>query len=395
MKMEKVGVLFVSLLLVLAVASVSAAEINPNDWAHPEAMATLDEVKNAIGNANYVIIDASKHKPEKTVKGAIWISVASVRQASGLLKGIKGYPSDPAKDFDPSELQKIFRQLGVSKDKTVIVVSRKPVWDASVVWTALYFLGFDNVKLLPVSYVALGDEYLAPVEKEWSPDLPETGDFTVDKSKIRFEIYATREKILDAIDNDKVGIMDCRPESWYKGEIAKSVRGGHLKGAKDFPAENFWANSDQTELKSKAEIESMVKELFPNVDTILTTCNTGHRATVGYFVWQLGYNWLYDDASWNIHAYEGDMPAEDIHVLFSYKDYASLKDKVSKLSAEVEELKSQNQELQEKISNIESEISSLKASAGAAAQKKGTCGPTAIAAIALLIPGALYALRRK
>ena len=104
---------------------------------------------------------------------------------------------------------------------------------------------------------------------------------------------------------------------------------------------------------------------------------------------------LYDDASWNIHAYEGDMPAEDIHVLFNYKDYASLKDKVSELSKEVEELKSQNQELQGKISSIESEISSLKASAGAAAEKKGTCGPTAIAAIALLIPSALYALRRK
>ena len=390
--MRKYGILLVSLLVVLAVASVHAAPVNPNDWAHPEAMATLDEVKSAIGNANYVIIDASKHKPEKTVKGAIWISVASVRQASGLLKGIKGYPSDPEKDFDPSELQKIFRQLGVSKDKTVIVVSRKPVWDASVVWTALYFLGFDNVKLLPVSYVALGDEYLAPVEKEWSPDLPETGDFTVDKSKIRFEIYATREKILDAIDNDKVGIMDCRPESWYKGEIAKTVRGGHLKGAKDFPAENFWANSDQTELKSKAEIESMVKELFPNVDTILTTCNTGHRATVGYFVWQLGYNWLYDDASWNIHAYEGDMPAEDIHVLFSYKDYMKLKNEFSELSKEVESMKQEIDSLKTENQNLKSQLESLKAAAGA---KKGTCGPTAIAALALLVPGALYALRRR
>jgi len=390
--MRKYGILLVSLLVVLAVASVHAAPVNPNDWAHPEAMATLDEVKNAIGNANYVIIDASKHKPEKTVKGAIWISVGSVRQASGLLKGIKGYPSDPEKDFDPSELQKIFRQLGVSKDKTVIVVSRKPVWDATVVWTALYFLGFDNVKLLPVSYVALGDEYLAPVEKEWSPDLPETGDFTVDKSKIRFEIYATREKILDAIDNDKVGIMDCRPESWYKGEIAKSVRGGHLKGAKDFPAENFWANSDQTELKSKAEIESMVKELFPNVDTILTTCNTGHRATVGYFVWQLGYNWLYDDASWNIHAYEGDMPAEDIHVLFNYLDYMKLKNEFSELSKEVESMKQEIDSLKTENQNLKSQLESLKATAGA---KKGTCGPTAIAALALLVPGALYALRRR
>ncbi|HDN73436.1 MAG TPA: hypothetical protein ENG16_00245 [Archaeoglobus sp.] len=366
--------------LVLLVTGALAAPINPNDWKHPEAMATLDELKKAIGNPDYVIIDASKHKPSKTVKGAIWISCASVRQASGLLKGIKGYPSDPAKDFDPSELQKIFRQLGVSNGKTVIVISRKPVWDAGVVWTSLYFLGYDKVKLLPVNYTAIGEEYLGPVEKSWSPDLPETGDFTVDKSKIRYDMYATREKILGAIESGNVGIMDCRPEAWYKGEIAKSVRGGHLKGAKDVPAESFWEDSYQKELKSKSEIEKLIEEKFPGVKKILTTCNTGHRATVGYFVWQLGYEWLYDDASWNIHAYDASMPAEDIHVLISYKDYSSLKKTV--------------QELKEQISSLQKELAKEKASKKTTTPSKKTPGFELVIAI-IGIAAVAYIVRRK
>ncbi len=392
--MKKYRILLVSLLVVLAAASVHAATLNPSDWAHPEAMATPDEVKSAIGNPNYVIIDCSKHKPEKTVKGAIWMSFAKLRDSAGILKGMGGYPVDPSKDFNPSILEKMFRQAGVNNDNTVILVAEHPP-DATVAWVALHFLGFDKAKLLPVSTAVLSEDCLGPVEKEWSADAQETGDFTVDKSKIRYDMYATRDKILSAMEDPSVGICDARAADWYNGLYAKSVRGGHLKGAKNIDSNSMWTDKTYKELKSKAEIEAMFTEAFPksSIKTILATCNTGHRAsTIVYFAWQLGYDVLYDDASWNIHAYEGDMPTEDIHVLFNYLDYMKLKSEVSDLSKKVESAEKEINSLKTENQNLKSQLESLKAAAGA---KKGTCGPTTIAALALLVPSALYALRRR
>jgi len=123
---------------VYGLATSGSVGVNPqnSEWAHPENMATIEEVKTAIDHpAEYVIIDATKHKPDKSVKRAIWISFKTFRQSNGLLKGIWGYPIKPGQ-FDPTELQHIFRQLGVSEGKTVIVLARDPT-DAGVAWFAL------------------------------------------------------------------------------------------------------------------------------------------------------------------------------------------------------------------------------------------------------------------
>ncbi len=284
-------------------------------WAHPEVMATIDEVKHAMTHLEkYVIIDASKKKPDKTVKGAIWASFKVFRQKNGLLKGIWGYPIKPGQ-FDPEELQHIFRQLGVDEDKTVIVLARDPT-DAMVVWYALYFLGFDKAKVLPVNYTVIGERYLTGSFKTYDPSWPETGKFTVDRSKIRWYMYATRDDILNAIENPSIGIADLRPPAYYNGSKAKTIRGGHIMTAVNIPYYMFWKDKYLKELKDPEEIRSMISEKFPEqVKKIITTCNTGHKASAGYLIWQVGYDWALDDASWNFHAFEGDMPASDVTII--------------------------------------------------------------------------------
>jgi len=305
----------VALVAAGAYGVLAAKETNESQWAHPEVMATLDDVRRAVTHpADYVIIDASKHKPDRTVKGAIWASFKTFRQPNGLLLGIWGYPIKPGQ-FDPDELQHIFRQLGVSEDKTVIVLARNPT-DAMVVWFALYFLGFDNVKVLPVNYTALGKAYLTSDFDIYDPSLPETGDFTVDENKIRWNMYATRDSILQAMENPSIGIADLRPPAYYNGSKAKTIRGGHLMTAVNIPYDTFWKDKDLKELKDPDEIKSILDEKFPKqVRRVITTCNTGHKATAGFIIWQLGYDWALDDASWNFHAFEGDMPASDVKII--------------------------------------------------------------------------------
>ncbi len=314
MKRHVVVLLLILSLLTLGIYG-SLASRPTSGWAHPEAMATKEDIVKAIEHPDkYVIIDASKQKPDKSVRNAIWASFKVFRQKNGLIKGIWGYPIKPGQ-FDPDELQHIFRQLGVSEGKTVIVVARNPT-DACVVWYVLYFLGFDNVKLFPVNYTVLESRYLTSDFKVYSPDLPETGTFTVDESKIRWDMYATRDDILLAIENPSIGICDMRPLAYYNGSKAKTIRGGHIMTAENIPSDLFWKDKEKKILKSPEEIKAMISEKFPSqVRKIITTCNTGHRASAGFFIWQVGYDWALDDASWNFHAFEGDMPASDVTII--------------------------------------------------------------------------------
>ncbi len=315
MKKSIVVISILAVILAISLYGLSAMQNQSSEWAHPECMATVEEVAYAIEHPEeYVIIDASKSKPNESVKNAIWISFKTFRQPNGLLKGIWGYPIKPGQ-FDPDELQHIFRQLGVSENKTVIVLARDPT-DAGVVWFALYFLGFDRVKLLPVNYTVLGKDNLTSDFKVYSPNMSEVGDFTVDKSKIRWDMYATRQDILMAMENPSIGIADLRPPAYYNGSKAKTIRGGHLMTAVNIPFYEFWEDKYMTKLKSKEELQKLLAEKFPKqVRKIITTCNTGHRASAGFIIWQLGYEWALDDASWNFHAFEGDMPASDVKII--------------------------------------------------------------------------------
>ena len=307
-------ILAVAALVTAGVYGVLAVKKTESQWAHPEFIATSDDLRDAVLHPDkYVIIDASKYKPDRTVRGAIWASFKVFRQPNGLLKGIWGYPIKPGQ-FDPEELQHIFRQLGVSEDKTVIVVARNPT-DAMVVWFALYFLGFDKVKVLPVNYTAFS-KYLTSDFKVYDPSSPEIGDFTVDEKRIRWNMYATRDDILQAIENPSVGIADLRPPAYYNGSKAKTIRGGHIMTAVNIPYNTFWKDKELKELKTPDEIQSILDENFPKqVRKIITTCNTGHKAAGGFIIWQLGYDWALDDASWNFHAFEGDMPASDVKII--------------------------------------------------------------------------------
>ncbi|RLI83934.1 hypothetical protein DRP07_02715 [Archaeoglobales archaeon] len=126
--------------------------------------------------------------------------------------------------------------------------------------------------------------------------MSEIGDFTVDESEIRWDMYATRDEILSAMENPSVGICDVRPPDYFNGSKAKTIRGGHLMTAENIPFYSFWEDKAKTKLKSKEEIKEIVAAKFPKqVRKIITTCNTGHKASAGFLIWQLGYDWALDD----------------------------------------------------------------------------------------------------
>lgn len=112
-------------------------------------LAKMDEVKNAVGNSSYVIVDA--RTPEEYagtadtelrkghIPGAVNVNYETVLDSKGLLK---------ANDA----LKALFESKGITTDKTAIVYCETSV-RAGVVYLALKGLGYHNVKVYDGAYL--------------------------------------------------------------------------------------------------------------------------------------------------------------------------------------------------------------------------------------------------
>lgn len=112
-------------------------------------LATMDEVKKAVGNSSYVIIDA--RTPEEYagtaetelrkghIPGAVNVNYETVMDAKGLLK-----PN--------GELKTLFESKGITSNKTAIVYCETSV-RAGVIYLALKGLGYPNVKVYDGAYI--------------------------------------------------------------------------------------------------------------------------------------------------------------------------------------------------------------------------------------------------
>uniref|UniRef100_UPI0032169ACA sulfurtransferase n=1 Tax=uncultured Draconibacterium sp. TaxID=1573823 RepID=UPI0032169ACA len=121
--------------------------------AKPDAslLAKMDEVKKAVGNSSYVLVDARKPDEfagtaeSKTltrkghIPGAVNVNHETVLDSKGLLKSNE-------------ELTSLFESKGITKDKTAIVYCETSV-RAGVVYLALKGLGYPNVKVYDGAYL--------------------------------------------------------------------------------------------------------------------------------------------------------------------------------------------------------------------------------------------------
>lgn len=125
------------------------------------------------------------------------------------------------------------QELGISDDSFVVIYDRGAMvgvnfeasdWASRFAWQ-LKFEGFDNVAILEGGYDKWKREN-RPVTDEVKK--PEKGDLNITR---RPELYATKDDVLNAIDDDDVIILDSlQPES-YNGTADTYARPGHIKGA--------------------------------------------------------------------------------------------------------------------------------------------------------------------
>lgn len=130
------------------VTNTKATTFRPN--VNASVLTDINEVKSAIGNSSYVLVDARTPEEYNGTKeptvitrpghipGAVNVNHETVLTDKGLLKSNE-------------ELKTLFESKGITPDKTVIVYCKTSV-RAGIIFLALKGLGYPNVKVYDGAY---------------------------------------------------------------------------------------------------------------------------------------------------------------------------------------------------------------------------------------------------
>jgi len=254
---------------------------------------------NQPESKNYVILEASwgtyKDSPDYKkghIPGALHVDIASVE-------------SEPYWNLsDPKVVEKGMLDLGITKDKTVILYGSDVSGTARVAYAYLW-AGVENVKIINGSLAAwekAGYETDTKVEEAVAAT-----DFgtTVPAHP---EYWMSLEDAKDKLKNDpNFRLVSIRSEAEFKGETSGYNyidRAGEPKGAvwgrggsDPYHMEDY-TNEDGTYITSK-EMEELWKDLgFSKKNELSFYCGTGWRATIP---WLIAY-----DAGWEgMTVYDG------------------------------------------------------------------------------------------
>ncbi|MCD2138812.1 sulfurtransferase [Salinicoccus halitifaciens] len=266
-----------------------------------------------LEDENLKIIDATTYLqiPEGGGYYKVWSGKEDYEKAhipGAVFADLKNDFSDPDASYNfavipHDEFVTKMRDLGVSDDSFVVIYDRGAMvgaefeaadWASRLAWQ-LKFEGFDNVAILDGGYNKWTREG-RPVTDEVVT--PEKGELNIER---RPELYASKEDVLNAIDDDNVIILDSLDPSNYAGESDTYARPGHIPGAVNV----FFGDLADPETGEVYDDEKL-KERFEAVGAldqdkkVITYCGSAIAATwTQYLLNKLGQD--------NVAVYDGSL----------------------------------------------------------------------------------------
>lgn len=254
----------------------------------PGPLVDVAWVKAHIGKPGIVFLDvrgklAGKSKANYLrghIPGAVWTNYLKDGWRSKDKNGVAGQMSPVPK------LEKLIGGLGIDNKTLVVVVPNGgkalDVGTGTRIYWTFKVLGHDNVALLNGGMVAytkakkpanpLAKGAVKPVAKTFKASLRK--DMLVSKADVQKASAAGTP------------LIDNRPNNQYLGvnrhKLAK--RYGTIPGAKNVP-ENWMTVNGGGTFRSKAQLAQLYKAAgVPTTGKEINFCNTGHWASIGWFV---------------------------------------------------------------------------------------------------------------
>lgn len=248
---------------------------------------------------NYVILEAAwgdeKESPEYTkghIPGAIHVDIASV----------EGEPLWNLKS--PEEIEKSLLELGITKDKTVILYGPDVSGTARVAYAYLW-AGVENVKVLnggldawkKAGYELEKESNKAEKVEEFGAEIP-----------VHPEYWMSLEQVKEKLENDpNFKLVSIRSEEEFLGETSGYTyipKAGEPEGAvwgkggsDPFSMEDY-TNDDGTYITME-QMKELWKDLdFTDENELSFYCGTGWRASIPFLI-------MYENGYTNMSMYDG------------------------------------------------------------------------------------------
>jgi len=246
-----------------------------------EPLVDVAWLKANLGNPGVVVVQVQKPADfaQAHVPGAANTDFAK--------SGWREERTDKVPDMLPSNLDKLVAHigsLGVGNDSHVVLVAPGENygdmgWATRIYWT-FKVLGHDKVSILNGGMKAWTKDKTNPIEAGPAKTTPK-----VFVASPRMDMVASADDVRKAIAAG-VLLVDSRPEDQFVGinRNPKASQNGTLPGARSLPS--VWTTENGGGLfRNKAQLEKLYK--IANVPTSgeqLNFCNTGHLASIGWFV---------------------------------------------------------------------------------------------------------------
>lgn len=236
------------------------------------------------------------------VPGALHLNYAQIITSNNPVMGLVP---------DAGTLSNIFSSLGLTPDKHVVAYDDEGGGRAArLLWT-LDAIGHRKASLLNGGIHAWIKEehtYTSNESRSQESNYIATLDTSSDTSPI-----ASREYILENLNNENVMLLDSRSPEEYRGEKKFAARAGRIPGAVNLDWLQVIDKQNNFRLKPEHELKTLLEELGINEEkTIVTYCQTHHRSALTYFMLKfLGFTKIKGyHGSWSDWGNQDDTPVE-------------------------------------------------------------------------------------
>lgn len=280
-----------------------------NNLQLPQATISVEWLQQNITHPDLIIFDASWHMP------------ASGRDAksewlSERIPGARFFDFDQSICADRTDLPHMMpdqahfteslQALGLNQHSAVVIYDSLGLFSSPRAWWMLKAMGFRNCAILNGGLPAWKAAGNATSQGD---DLAryERGNFVARAVENKF---CDAGRVLEAIEDDQVSILDARPAPRFDGEVAEpraGLRKGHMPNARNLPFSNL---IDNGALKSAAELKPIFEKLVPTDNRIVCSCGSGVTACViALAAVVAGYDDIsVYDGSWCEWGQPGDLP---------------------------------------------------------------------------------------
>jgi thiosulfate/3-mercaptopyruvate sulfurtransferase len=267
-------------------------------YTNPELLWTVEQLRHTLENPRLVLLDlrppeaySNGHIPGARSFDIFGISLIDTRQQ--------------ALDAFLWIIEHLIQAKGVNNDSTVVIYDDVSGMRSARLFWFLEFFGHSDVHILDGGYNAWVADGL-PTTRD--AGIPQTGNF---KMKLRRELLATAEDVLNRLHSADAIIVDTRSDGEYTGKTVRAARGGaipgavHLEWTHNLDGKGFFKTAD--------ELRKMYAEhnILPDKE-VTPYCQGGYRAAHTYLALRLiGYprlrNYL---GSWGEWGNRPDLPIE-------------------------------------------------------------------------------------